>query len=50
MNDNLLMFEVLLLVKAKAPEDAAETIEDVLEYRNNRIEMIIVYESQAKSF
>ena len=43
-------FEVLLPVKAEAPEDAAETIEYVLEYCNNRIKMIIVYESQAKCF
>ena len=50
MHDNRDGVEALLPVKTDAPEDTAETIENMLEYCNNGIEMIIINESQAKCF
>ena len=50
MNDNLTGFEALLPVKTDAPEDTAETIENMLENCNDGIKMIIIDESQAKCF
>ena len=50
MHDNLTGVEALLPVKTDAPEDTAETVENMLEYGNNGIKMIIIDESQAKCF
>ena len=50
MIDNLTGFEMGLPVKADAPEDTAETIENVLEDCNDGIKMIIIDESEAKGF